>query len=140
MHTAPPTSRKIRTAMREPLLKDLEPLKAIRDEAKGGPVGARLAAVLKDILPAAYNDAVVVSDTALGRPGVYARRDGTLSVQFKELRRETRTYTGRRIDIDDLGETITNPTPDFDAGQIRWDAVSAILNMITMNINEIPDL
>lgn len=127
--------------MREPTLEDIAAVAAILEKAKDEPVGAALAEALKDICRKSYNEASVTSsDCVLGRPETYVRRDGTPSVQMKVRNPRTRSFTGPRYDIDELEKTITNPVPGFDGGQLRWDAVCSIKNMLTLNCNEIPNL
>lgn len=128
--------------MREPLLKDIEAVKALMEKARSEDVGERLAAVLKDIVRNSYADATATtSDTLIGRPEIYVRpADGIRSVRFKLMDPRTRSFTGPRVDIDALGDTIRNPGEEFNAGQLRWDALCSIKNMLIYNCNEIEGL
>lgn len=127
--------------MREPLLKDIKTLEALLETAHEEPVGERLASLLRELPRRCYAPATVTSSKCLlGRPEPYVLPDGRQSVRLKEMDPARRTFTGPRHDIDGLEETIENPSEGFNGGQLRWDAVCAIKNVISYNCNEIEGL
>ena len=129
------------TRMREATLKDIESVAALLERSRTEEIGPELAKILVDIYKKFYNDATVTSyDDILGRPDIYMRPDGTLSVRFKIWNKATRTFTGARVDIDSLASTIPEGNTDMDPGQLRWDAVNAIRSHMSYNCNEVIDL
>ncbi len=127
--------------MREATIDDINKVAALLERARTENVGPALAAILANIDKKCYHDATVTSyDDVLGRPDTYVRDDGTPSVRFKKMNKAIRTFTGQRVDIDDLASTIPEGNTEMDPGQLRWDAVNAIRSHMSYNCNEVLDL